>query len=138
MSYVDLMIRGPSLMWYRGSKEERASERDEQWEAQQEVLRRRRGNTWQSVSTCTPCNGVVMHIVATAVICIASRHDQRHPLQRHKLQTNVCAISFCHRRSKSAICRAWMPEEQRCENMLVIQPTRRKLMRRDEQRKKQR
>ena len=34
----------------RGTPKERAAERDEQWEAQQEVLKRRRGNLWQSVS----------------------------------------------------------------------------------------
>ncbi|KAA6420469.1 MAG: hypothetical protein FRX49_09630 [Trebouxia sp. A1-2] len=32
----------------RGTKQERAAERDEQWEAQQEVLKRRRGNLWQN------------------------------------------------------------------------------------------
>lgn len=37
--------------WYlRGTKQERAAERDEQWEAQQNVLKRRRGNLWQDVS----------------------------------------------------------------------------------------
>ncbi len=37
-------------MCSRGTKQERAAERDEQWEAQQEVLKRRRGNLWQNVS----------------------------------------------------------------------------------------
>jgi len=37
-------------MCCRGTKQERAAERDEQWEAQQEVLKRRRGNLWQNVS----------------------------------------------------------------------------------------
>ncbi|DBA79664.1 TPA: hypothetical protein ACH3X1_008340 [Trebouxia sp. C0004] len=31
-----------------GTKQERAAERDEQWEAQQEVLKRRRSNLWQN------------------------------------------------------------------------------------------
>ena len=36
--------------YLRGTKQERAAERDEQWEAQQNVLKRRRGNLWQDVS----------------------------------------------------------------------------------------
>lgn len=46
-------ISGPQLVFAafnRGTKEERAEERDEQWEAQQAVLKRRRSNSWQDVS----------------------------------------------------------------------------------------
>lgn len=38
----------------RGTKQERAAERDEQWEAQQHILKRRRGNLWQDV-------GILLH-----------------------------------------------------------------------------
>lgn len=40
--------------YLRGTKQERAAERDEQWEAQQNVLKRRRGNLWQDVSSRRP------------------------------------------------------------------------------------
>ena len=53
----------------RGTKEERAEERDEQWEAQQAVLKRRRGNSWQDVSmSCVSCSNIINCFGATMLV----------------------------------------------------------------------
>ena len=83
----------------RGTKEERAEERDEQWEAQQAVLERRRGNSWQDVSmSCMSCFNIINCFGATMpVACKCASACAKCKFSRYAL----LAITDCNYHEKS-------------------------------------